>query len=205
MTIPISIFYLLFFGIAFNGPIFVLSLANGSTVAGPVEQIGDNWSVRLGGVKPVSATGLQAISIHRENTSLPAWPRNEQVILANGDRLPGTVRELSGDRLLVRTDLGKEADLTIPLSAVSVIWVAAPDGVDGAVLGAQRSGGASAGVPGLADRGVGIALWCRPGDRGEQYDRRRQGEADTRSPRHTSQQSSQPGHPYSPDPQWSRK
>ena len=130
MTIPISIFYLLFFGIAFNGPIFVLSLANGSTVAGPVEQIGDNWSVRLGGVKPVSATGLQAISMHRENTSLPAWPRNEQVILANGDRLPGTVRELSGDRLLVRTDLGKEADLTIPLSAVSVIWVAAPEGVD---------------------------------------------------------------------------
>src|SRR5260370_33597402 len=130
MTIPISIFYLLFFGIAFNGPTFVLSLADGTTVAGPVEQIGDNWSVRLGGVKPVNATGLQTISMHRENTSLPAWPRNEQVILANGDRLPGTVRELSGDRLLVRTDLGKEADLTIPLSAVSVIWVAAPDGVD---------------------------------------------------------------------------
>jgi NPCBM/NEW2 domain len=113
-------------------PTFVLTLADGSKVSGPLEQIGEKWSVRLGGEKPVKASGSEVIELRREKASLPSWPRNEQIILTNGDRLAGAVRELIGDRLLVRAELGKETDLTVPLSAVSVIWVVAPDGRDNA-------------------------------------------------------------------------
>jgi len=119
-------------------PTFTLRLADGTVVAGPIEQIDDNWSIRLVGDKPVRATGLQAIELRREKASPPPGPRNEHVILANGDRLPGTVRELTGDRLLIRANLGKEADLNIPLSAVSAIWVVAPESEDNADKGRRR-------------------------------------------------------------------
>jgi len=113
-------------------PNFTLTLADGSVSAGPLEQIGDNWSVRLSGAKPVQATGLQAVSLRRENSGLHDFPRAEQVILVNGDRLPCTVRELNGERLRIRAHLGNDAELTIPLSAVALIWKAVPDGVDNA-------------------------------------------------------------------------
>jgi hypothetical protein len=113
-------------------PNFTLTLADGSVSSGLLEQIGDNWSVRLSGAKPVHATGLQAVSLRRENSGLPDFPRAEQVVLVNGDRLPGTVRVLNGDRLRIRAHLGIEAELTIPLSAVALISKAVPDGVDNA-------------------------------------------------------------------------
>ena len=110
----------------------MLTLADGSVSSGSLEQIGDHWSVRLSGAKPVRATGAQAVSLRRDKMSLPDFPRAEQVILVNGDRLPGTVRELMGDQLKVRVNLGHEADLSVPLSAVAIIWKTAPDGVDNA-------------------------------------------------------------------------
>src|SRR5438132_1782175 len=115
-----------------QGPTFTLTLADGSVSSGSLEQIGENWSVRLSGAKPVRATGAQAVSLRRDKMSLPDSPRAEQVILVNGDRLPGTVRELMGDQLKVRVNLGHEADLSVPLSAVAIIWKTAPDGVDNA-------------------------------------------------------------------------
>jgi hypothetical protein len=78
------------------------------------------------------------ISLRREKASLPGWPRGEQIILANGDRLPATIQELSGDRLLVKADFAKEIDITIPLSAVSVVWLVTPDGVDNALKWQRR-------------------------------------------------------------------
>jgi hypothetical protein len=113
-------------------PIFSLKLADGQAVTGPLEGIGEDWSIRLGREKPVTASGLNVISLRRDRLSLPGWPPSEQIILANGDRLPGAVRGLNGERLLINANFGKEAELAIPLSAVSMIWMAAPDGVDNA-------------------------------------------------------------------------
>jgi hypothetical protein len=111
-------------------PNFVLRLADGTEAIGPVEQIANNWSVQLGGDKPVTATGLEAVSLRRDKTQLPALPRPEQVILVNGDRIPGRVQELTNDRIHVQADLGKGTDFVVPVSAVAIIWIAAPDGVD---------------------------------------------------------------------------
>src|SRR5229473_1520520 len=111
-------------------PTFTLTLFDGATASGPLEQIDDHWSVRLGGAKPVQASGMQVIAMRQDKVPFPSLPKSEQVIFANGDRLPGSIRELTGDRLRMNAKVGKEADFTVPLSSVSIIWVTAPDGVD---------------------------------------------------------------------------
>jgi hypothetical protein len=106
---------------------FTLTLANGTTVYGNVEKIGDNWSIRMAGAQARQAA--EVVSLRRDKTPIPPRPRAEQIILANGDRLPATIRELTGDRLRLHGDLGKEGDYTLPVSSVSVVWITAPDGV----------------------------------------------------------------------------
>ena len=109
-------------------PTFTLTLADGTSVSGHVEQIGDNSSIRLEGAKPREAA--EVVSLRRDKIPIAPQPRAEQIILANSDRLPATARELTGDRLRVHGDLGKEGDFTLPLSSVSMIWISTPDGVD---------------------------------------------------------------------------
>jgi hypothetical protein len=111
-------------------PTFTLILSDGTKASGPLEQIDDHWSVRLGGMKPVQASAMQVISLRQDKVSLPSLPRSEQIIFENGDRLPGSVQELSGDKLRVRGNIGTESDFTVPLASVSIIWVTAPDGLD---------------------------------------------------------------------------
>src|SRR5262249_4955334 len=103
-------------------PDFVLTMTDGAQGIGSVEQINDNWSVRLIGAKPINATGLQVVSLRRDKTQLPPPPQGEQVILVNGDRIPGKIQELTNDRLHAQIDLGKEIDFVLPLSAVAIIW-----------------------------------------------------------------------------------
>jgi len=109
-------------------PIFTLTLADGTTVSGNVEQIGDNWSIRMAGAQPREAA--EVVSLRRDKIPIPPSPHAEQIILANGDRLPATIQELIGDRLRVHGDLGQEGDFALPISSVSVIWITAPDGVE---------------------------------------------------------------------------
>jgi len=111
-------------------PTFTLILSDGTKASGPLEQIDGHWSVHLGGTKPVQASAMQVISLRQDKATLPSLPKSEQIILENGDRLPGSVQELSGETLRVRGNIGTESEFTLPLSAVSFIWVAAPDGVD---------------------------------------------------------------------------
>jgi hypothetical protein len=107
-----------------GSPEFVLHLADGSDATGPLEQAGPEWSIRLGGTSPRQADGGQVISVRRAHAALPPPARGEQVIFANGDRLPGEVQDLVGERLRLRTG-GR--DLILPLSAIAVIWLGAPD------------------------------------------------------------------------------
>jgi hypothetical protein len=109
---------------------FALTLADGSTATGPLAAIGEAWTVQLGGAPPIQATGEQILDLRRRGVPRPAMPRGEQVIFANGDRLPAQVLKLSGDRLRVRTAVGRDVDLLLPLSALAVIWAAAPDQED---------------------------------------------------------------------------
>jgi hypothetical protein len=109
---------------------FVVALADGSTAAGPLEELGVGWSVRLGGATPRQAAGTDVFTLRRSQTRRPGFPNGEQIVFANGDRLSGKVLKLTGERLRFRADLGKEHDLLLPLSALSVLWITAPDEED---------------------------------------------------------------------------
>jgi hypothetical protein len=106
------------------GPTFTLDTASGKPLQGPLRELGPGWAVRLGDGR---ADGADVVALRRHGTSLPPPPLGEHVVFANGDRLPGRVGTLAGERLGFQ--LGTEA-LQLPLSALSVIWLAPPDGAE---------------------------------------------------------------------------
>ncbi|MBV9124851.1 MAG: NPCBM/NEW2 domain-containing protein [Planctomycetes bacterium] len=89
-----------------------------------------DWSIRLGGTKPARAAGGEVVSLRRVGTPLPAFPSEEQVLFANGDRLPGRVLGWTGERLHFQAVLGNGQELDLPLMALSVVWFVPPDDVD---------------------------------------------------------------------------
>jgi hypothetical protein len=105
-------------------PTFTLNTASGKSLKGPLRELGPAWAVRLGDAR---ADGADVVALRRDGVALPPGPDGEHVAFANGDRLPGAVGDLDGDRLQFR--LGKES-LSLPLSALSVVWLAPPDGAE---------------------------------------------------------------------------
>src|SRR5262245_59234838 len=111
-------------------PVFRLALADGTTAAGPFDELGDSWSVRLDGSPPRQVAGADVLTLRRAGAPRPPFPAGEQVVFTNGDRLPGHLLELAGERLRLRAHLGKEQELSVPLTSLTVIWWAAPDAED---------------------------------------------------------------------------
>jgi hypothetical protein len=105
-------------------PTFTLDTASGKPLKGPLRELGGGWSVGLGDAR---ADGAEVVALRRDGAALPPGPVAEHVVFANGDRLPGSVEALDGQQLRFR--LGKQT-LPLPLSALSVIWLAAPDGAE---------------------------------------------------------------------------
>jgi hypothetical protein len=103
---------------------FTLDTASGKSLNGPLRELGDGWSVRLGDAR---AAGAEVVALRRDGAALPPGPTGEHVVFANGDRLAGSVEALDGERLRFR--LGKR-ELPLPLSALSVVWLATPDGAE---------------------------------------------------------------------------
>jgi hypothetical protein len=111
--------------------LFEVSLADGTTTNGGLMEVGDKWSIRLDGAALQPIRGDELISLSRARARLPAFPRGEQVILANGDRLAGTVVRLAGEHLVFFPQITPEHELSIPLSAIAIIWMAPAGDVDG--------------------------------------------------------------------------
>jgi hypothetical protein len=116
-----------------SAPTFELRTAAGKTVKGPLRKLTDDWSVQVGTPRAKSVGGAAVISLRRVNTPPPGYPRGPQVVLGNGSRLPGIVDKIADDRLHLRPNLPvqavKDRVLKLPLSAVAVVWLAAPDRV----------------------------------------------------------------------------
>jgi hypothetical protein len=111
-------------------PRFIVSTAAGS-LEGTLKEMTADWGVLLDGDTPKIA-GAELLSLRRAGRPLPPMPEGKHLILANGDRIPVEKPRLVGERLRFRhPDLaaGKEAEL--PLPAVAVLWLAAPDQADG--------------------------------------------------------------------------
>ncbi len=108
---------------------FMLHLADGRDVDGPLEELGPGWSIGLGdGVRSTKASGSDWLTLRRHY--LPVAPNGEQVVLNNGDRLPGTITRLVGDDVLLAKVSWRRPGSLDPRVGVVLLWIASPDGVE---------------------------------------------------------------------------
>jgi hypothetical protein len=110
-------------------PTFAAEMADGTRTRGPLERLGEGWSVRLGGTDPVNVPAGELISLRRADRPLPPPPLDEHAALVNGDRILGSVVGLSGERVVLRLPaaFGADKEVRLPLSAISVLWFNVPD------------------------------------------------------------------------------
>jgi hypothetical protein len=111
-------------------PVFVLEKADGVMVTGPLQELASDWSVRLGGDKPVQVKGGDLLALRRSGQRLPGFDLGEpHLVLVNGDRVRGTVLRLDGEKVQFGfpPQVGDGKPVAVPLSALSVIWLAPPD------------------------------------------------------------------------------
>ena len=106
---------------------FLLQSTDGKNHTGPLEAIDEKWCVQLGGRNPYQETGDNILTLRQAGMPRPPFPEGEQVIFANGDRIPGRILKLTGDRLRLKATFDLDQELVVPLSAIAVIWVTSPD------------------------------------------------------------------------------
>src|SRR5438309_10622851 len=164
-VMQVGICLICFSPIVFPGPIlgdepkpllFTLHSAGGEDVVGSMEKLIDEWSVSLGGASSRSFPGRDVVSLRRQNMLLPPMPRAEQVILANGDRIPGKVLKITEEQAQFQSQLDETREMILPLTALSVFWSSAPEGVDDADLLRRRL---------ATESRRSDMLWLRNGDR----------------------------------------
>jgi hypothetical protein len=116
-----------------ESPAFVLETTAGEQFRGPLLALKENGSLRLGGVRRVRCLADEWLALRRADVPPPALPAGPHLILTNGDYLPlatATVT-LTGERLtFTHALLSRGAPTRLPLSAVALVWLAAPDGSD---------------------------------------------------------------------------
>jgi hypothetical protein len=107
---------------------FQVQTAAGGAASGPLLELGAAWRVRLGGPQPRRTEADDLLELRQVGRPLPRMPEGEQLVFVNGDRLPGAVVKLVGERLHFRPRLATKApderELTPPLSALALIWLA---------------------------------------------------------------------------------
>ncbi|MGE3808227.1 MAG: NPCBM/NEW2 domain-containing protein [Gemmataceae bacterium] len=113
-------------------PRFTLERADGKELSGTLEEIGPNWSITLGGADLVP--GRDVIALARQGTRRPPRPVDEHVVLVGGALVPGRADDLTGEtlRFQARLDGDKDLDWKLGLSAVALVWIAAPEGTKSA-------------------------------------------------------------------------
>jgi hypothetical protein len=107
---------------------FLVYSADGMVGPAPIERIAEDWSTRLSADRSVEVAGKDLLGIRRAGQILPSWPVDSHLIFVNGDRVSGSPVELRSERLRFQPATGK-TELIVPLSALSVIWFAFPDGL----------------------------------------------------------------------------
>lgn len=111
-------------------PVFVVHTAASAPVKGSISSINDKWTVLLVGTPQLRIDGGDFLSLRRVEMPLPATPQEPHVAFVNGDRLVGTVGELVGEKLSFTAQGGKAPEMSLPLSALSMLWLADPANVE---------------------------------------------------------------------------
>src|SRR5262245_56391199 len=117
-----------------NRPVFVLETVDGERLRGPLAQLREDWTVRLGPPSPRRRDGDAWLTLRRADRLLPPHPADSQILLTNGDCLPVAPAslKLAGERLSFRSPLLVKEEARLSLSAVAVVWLAAPDDTEDA-------------------------------------------------------------------------
>jgi hypothetical protein len=108
------------------GPSFTVNLASSTSQSGELVRMEKDWSVVLAGQSALP--GADLILLRREGTALPSFPAGPQIVFVNGDRLAGQVVSIERGEVRFKAAVGSESspdalhEITIPLSALSVIW-----------------------------------------------------------------------------------
>lgn len=138
-----------------TSPMFVVHTAAGNPVKGPLKQIDEPWNVVLDAATPVKVAGVDLVAVRAADAPLPAPPAGQQVVFANGDRLPGAIGELTGERLTLRSPRSEFEAMTLPLSALAVLWFETPAGMERPDLVRRRL---------LLEKRARDLVWLRNGD-----------------------------------------
>lgn len=118
-----------------SAPSFELHTTGDKPLVGPIQKMATDGSVTLAGQSPVA--GSEVISLRRLSEPVPGWPRTAYMLLHNGDRIVGSPVEINGAFLNYRAnaiqriaDEKNEVALRFPLTAISILWLRAPESID---------------------------------------------------------------------------
>lgn len=121
-----------------SGPLFLATTATGPTPPGFLESIGKDWSLTLRGGTPLRVAGADLVALRRAGRPLPSRPTEAQVVLGNGDCIPGQPQRLAGERLHFQAQLGQPQNIVLPLTSVAVVWLGPPRGSEEAASVLRR-------------------------------------------------------------------
>lgn len=108
---------------------FRLDSAGPAPLTGPLQRIEPDWSVTLGGNAPGRVAGADFIALRRTDMPRPGWPPEPQAVFVNGDRLPGRLVAIAGDKVRFAVRLAEREppqELLIPTTALDAIWLGPP-------------------------------------------------------------------------------
>ena len=112
-----------------KAPEFVVRTASGTPVQGLWHELKPDGSVRIGPGEGRVVPADEVLAVRRKDTPLPPYPLEDHLLLNNGDRLPFRSLRLEEEKFYVRHDnLNEGNEVTLSLSAVSLLWRAAPNG-----------------------------------------------------------------------------
>jgi hypothetical protein len=112
-------------------PAFAVHTIDGVLPPTPIEKLGADWSIELGGKPTRTLAVTDWMALRRAGASLPPYPIKNSVVLTTGDRIPlepGAPLRLDEERLVLRPRQGQE--LGVPLAYLSYVCLQGPDGVD---------------------------------------------------------------------------
>lgn len=107
-------------------PTFIAGRASApEPVYGTVAKIGPGFTVEFTKSTPAVVAG-DLLTLARADKPRPPYPAGPHVVLANGDRVGGTLSGGNGLSLTLTTTFGNGQSLPLPLAAVAAVWVIPP-------------------------------------------------------------------------------
>jgi hypothetical protein len=102
-------------------PEFVLYNTGDDLPAGVLVRLTADGTTQLSGSPPVA--GADVVALRRQGQAPPHFPHDRShAVLVSGDRLPGRVVAVAGEKMRFQADLGTPQEIDLPLSSLAAVW-----------------------------------------------------------------------------------